>query len=91
MVQILGLDDIETGGVEAFEQCDNLRLCNLFSLARIRYEAAAPVVDGEGVGEAAVGAFPPIQKYDSVAYQERLCSNYSKFSSITASITIFFS
>ena len=67
-IQILSLDDIESGSLEAFEQRDNLLMRDCVTFARISDEATAPVVDGEGVGEAAVGAFPPIQEYDSVAY-----------------------
>lgn len=62
----------------------------------IDWSLEAVAVDGfeqcaEFVDDAVVRAFLPIQEYDSVAYQERVCSNYSKFNSMTASIIIFFS
>src|SRR5829696_3428048 len=53
VVEVLGFDDVEAGFVKSLEQRDELRVRDGCTFAAVSDEAAAPVVDGERVGESA--------------------------------------
>ena len=52
VVQVLDLDEVETGFIDALEQLDDLGMADSL-VSVVRQETAAPVIGGEGFGHTA--------------------------------------
>ena len=71
VVEVLGLDDVEPGGIQTLQQRDQLCVRDRGTFASVRDKATAPVIDGERVGLSARlnlhSAISDVKKLQAVA------------------------